>query len=252
VAVDGAHTSADAWRSHAQWGKVPPLTLTNGDEVCSRLVVVAAHPVDESLGAGGLIATAHRSATQVYVVLLTAGEAPTRTGPMSRHALATQRLAEVEQAVQSLAPGAPVVYLGAAGGEVIDCEEAVAASLTELIGDGDRTMLVAPWRRDGHPDHDAAGRAAVEAARRTRARLVEYPIRAWQDRSPDHAPWREMRRLDLDPEVVRDKARAVAAHVSQVCPDPRGLAPAILPDRVLAHFRGAVEHFLVHDPRRDG
>lgn len=251
MADDGAHTGADAWRKHAQWGRVAPLALTNRDEACTRLVVVAAHPIDESLGAGGLVATAHRSGAQVYVVLLTAGETPSRTGSMSRHALATQRLAEVEQAVQSLAPGAPVVFLGAAGGEVVDSEGEVSASLTELIGDGSRVMLAAPWRRDGHPDHDAAGRAADEAARRTGARLVEYPIRAWQDRSPDHAPWRAMRRLDLEPEVVRDKERAIAAHASQVCPDARGLGPPVLPDRVLAHFRGPVEHFVVHDPRRD-
>ena len=53
--------------------------LSNGDEACTRLVVVSAHPIDESLGAGGLIATAHAAgAMVVYVVLLTAGEAPSR------------------------------------------------------------------------------------------------------------------------------------------------------------------------------
>ena len=41
---------------------------------CTRLVVVAAHPDDESLGAGGLIAAARAAGLAVYVVLLTAGE----------------------------------------------------------------------------------------------------------------------------------------------------------------------------------
>jgi LmbE family N-acetylglucosaminyl deacetylase len=242
----GVHTSADAWRNHPSWGRVPPLVLSNGDEACTRLVVVSAHPVDESLGAGGLIATAHAAGIVVYVVLLTAGEAPSSGGQMSRHALATRRLAEVEDALQALAPASPVVYLGASGGEVGDSEEEVAASLAELIGAGHRTLLAAPWRRDGHPDHDAGGRAAAEAARRTGARLVEYPIRAWRDRSPDTAPWRTMRRLELSPEAQRSKERAIAAHVSQVCPDGVRVGPPVLPQDVLAHFAGPVEHFVVH------
>ena len=123
----------------------------------------------------------------------------------------------------------------------------MAASLAELIGAGHRTLLAAPWRRDGHPDHDAAGRAAAEAARRTGARLVEYPIRAWQDRSPDHAPWRAMRRLELTAEARRAKEQAIAAHVSQVCPDATRLGSPVLPEGVLAHFAGAMEHFVVHE-----
>lgn len=245
----GVRTTADAWRRHASWGRVPPLVLSNGDEACNRLVVVSAHPIDESLGAGGLIATAHASGAMVYVVLLTAGEAPGPGAQVSRHALATQRLSEVEHAVQALAPTSPVVYLGATGGEVGDCEGEVAASLTELIGNGDRTLLASPWRRDGHPDHDAAGRAAAEAASRTGARLVEYPIRAWQDRSPDHAPWRAIRRLDLSPEARRAKERAIAAHASQVCPDVTRLAAPVLTEAVLDHFAGPVEHFVVHGAR---
>jgi LmbE family N-acetylglucosaminyl deacetylase len=247
VADVGVRTTADAWRSHPSWGRVPPLLLTDGDRAWDRLVVVSAHPVDESLGAGGLIATAHASGVLVYVVLLTAGEPPARDAGLSRHALATLRLREVGCAFRILAPDSPVVFLGADGGEVDRSEVEVAASLTELIGDGRRTLLVAPWRHDGHPDHDAAGRAAAEAAHRTGARLAEYPVRAWRDQAPDRAPWRRMRRLDLSPQARAAKDGAIAAHASQVAPDPARLGPAALPGAVLEHFAGTVEHFVVDE-----
>ena len=71
---DGPGTPAETWRDHPSWGRVPELGLANDGQTCTRLVVVAAHPDDESLGTGGLIAAAHDAGLAVYVVLLTAGE----------------------------------------------------------------------------------------------------------------------------------------------------------------------------------
>lgn len=229
----GERITAEVWRRHPCWGAVPPLGLLDGSASCRRLVVVAAHPDDESLGAGGLIATAHAAGILVYVVLLTAGESARSLAHLSRHALATQRLAEVERAVDALAPGTPVVFLGAADGRVSEVETQVVANLEELLGDGRHTLLAAPWRLDGHPDHDAAGRAAAEAARRTGARLAEYPLWSWELTAPDDAPWSLFRKVDLSSQAVEAKERAIAAHAS------RG--------RSTAHFSGAVEHFVVAD-----
>ena len=250
---DGTGTDAEAWRRHPRWGAVPELTLVNGEVPCSRLVVVAAHPDDESLGAGGLIATAAASGLAVYVVLLTAGEASHPDSPtLSRHALATRRLAEAERALGILAPEAPLVFLGAGDGGVTDVEAEVTTSLVELIGDGRSTLLAAPWRHDGHPDHEAAGRAAAAAALRTGARLAEYPVWMWHKDQPDDAPWPQMRRLDLSPQVTQRKWLAIHAHASQV--QPLSSLPedgVLLPGRVLAHFNAPVEHFVTEAPAAD-
>jgi LmbE family N-acetylglucosaminyl deacetylase len=243
----GDATTAEAWRRHPCWGTVPPLDLTRGEPV-TRLVVVAAHPDDETLGAGGLVATAHARGLLVYVVLLTAGESAIRAPGLSRHQLARLRLGEVERALSELAPEAPVVFLGAADGRVPDAEAEVTASLTELVGPGGRTLIAAPWREDGNPDHEAAGRAAAEAARRAGARLAEYPLQGWRSRRPDDLPWDRVRRVDLDPRVVAAKERAIGAHASRARILPHGMRPRVgLPARTLAHFRGGVEHFLVTD-----
>ncbi len=233
------------WRQHPGWGRVPPLDLGSGDDGVRRLVVVSAHPDDESLGVGGLMATAHRAGVDVYVVLLTAGEAshpPARE--LTRHALATERLAEMDRAVALLAPGAPVVFLGAPDGGAADVEDEMVVALRDIVGDGDRTLLVAPWRHDGHPDHEAAGRAAAEVARQTGARLVEYPLLMWRLRDPEEAPWEQMVRLELCPEVLETKLAAIRAHASQV----RALSPddpPALSGPLLAHFTVGVEHLVL-------
>jgi len=243
---DGAGTSAEDWRHHPSWGAVPELGLLNGDVRCTRLVVVAAHPDDESLGAGGLIATAAAAGLAVYVVLLTAGEASHPASPtMSRHALATRRLAEAERALGILAPEAPLVFLGASDGGVAGVEAEVTASLVDLIGDGRGTLLAAPWRHDGHADHEAAGRAAAAAALRTGARLAEYPVWMWHRDRPDQAPWSQMRRIDLSPQVTQRKWLAIHAHATQVRPlSAQPEDRVMLSGRVLAHFNAPVEHFV--------
>ena len=58
---------------------------------------------------------------------------------------------------------------------------------------GERTLLAAPWRHDGHPDHEAVGRAAAVAARRTDARLVEYPVWMWHWGTEQDLPWPDAR-----------------------------------------------------------
>ncbi|WP_323792742.1 PIG-L family deacetylase [Nocardioides sp.] len=244
------HTPVATWQEHPSYGARPLLDLTHHGEPCTRLVVLAAHPDDESLGAGGLIATAAAAGLSVYVALLTAGEASQYAAHgATRHALATLRLAEMENALARLAPDNFLAFLGAPDGAVAESEEQVARSLTDLLGDASRTLLAAPWRQDGHPDHDAAGRAAAHAARTSGARLVEYPLLAWTHRSPDELPWDDVLCLELSPALQEQKAAAIRAHVSQVRPPPNnpdGAPP--LSGRVLGHFHTPFEHYLEAAP----
>lgn len=251
--ADDVGTPAATWQAHPSWGRVPELGLANDGQPCTRLVVLAAHPDDESLGTGGLIVAAQEAGLAVYVVLLTAGEASHPQSPTITAAqLARRRLGEAKEALAELAPEAPLVFFGAADGRVGDVESDVTAALVDLIGDGRRTLLAAPWAHDGHPDHEAAGRAAGAAARRTGARLAQYPISMWHHLAPDAAPWPQVHRVDLTPEQAERKARAIAAHASQLEPlsDQPG-DEASLGSDLLAHFAEPVEHFVVDDTVTD-
>jgi hypothetical protein len=162
--------------------------------------VVGAHPDDETLGAGGLVHLAARAGLRVVVVSATAGEGSHPGSPThDAHALATRRRGELERAVALLAPDADVVCLDHPDGALADLEEELVAALVATIGTtGERTVLVAPWRRDGHPDHEAVGRAAAVAARRTDARTLEYPVWAWHWGTAADLPWDEVRLVRLD------------------------------------------------------
>ncbi|MBB6626766.1 bifunctional PIG-L family deacetylase/class I SAM-dependent methyltransferase [Nocardioides sp. KIGAM211] len=226
---------SSSWRADPRWRGAPRLDLADAADGCTRLVVVAAHPADAAVGAGGLIARAHEQGMAVYVVQLTAG-------PPDQHRLGAARAALAE-----LVPDAPLVFLGAEDGRVEAVEGTVTTALVETIGDGRGTLLLAPWPGDGHPDHEAAGRAATVAARRTGARLLHYPVHLWRTRSPEDAPWPQLRGLELAPDELDRKRRAVAAHDARVHP---------LPDEPLEHLLAAVpavddELDVLHRERED-
>ena len=105
-------------------------------------------------------------------------------------------------------------------------------------------VVLAPWSGDGHPDHEACGRAARRAA----AAVLEYPVWTWHWAEPDDArvPWSRARRVDLDADAAARKAAAVGCFRTQVAAiGPAPADAAVLPDRVLAHFRRDHEVVLV-------
>jgi LmbE family N-acetylglucosaminyl deacetylase len=239
----GPGTPAIVWRRQPGWGTGDPVLV----EGLRRLVVVAAHPDDESLGAGGLIATAARLGVAVDIVCITDGEgshpdSTTRTP----QALAVIRAEEGSRAALALGvDGEHVHRLQMPDGGVGEHQDDVTTRLVEVVGDGQGTVIVAPWRRDGHPDHEGAGRAAAAAARRTGADLWEYPVWFWHWGHPDEAPWTLLHPFALDEAALQAKGAAIRAHASQVAPlsDLDG-DQTLLPPELLAHFTDSPEHYL--------
>ncbi|MCY7289625.1 MAG: bifunctional PIG-L family deacetylase/class I SAM-dependent methyltransferase [Cryobacterium sp.] len=214
-----------------------------------RLVVVAAHPDDETLGAGGLIASVGRAGVPVTVVVLTNGEAShPGSSTHDKGQLAALRRVEVTVAVAALAPGTRVRLLDLPDGSLAGHREEASRAISTEIGDeGPGIWLVAPWRLDGHPDHAAAAEAARHAARGRGVRLFEYPIWAWHWSMPGDPVWLAgvMRTFDLAPEDRRRKSRAMAVHRSQVQP-LSGLPgdEPIIPASFGAHFERGYETFI--------
>ncbi|ANH39754.1 bifunctional 3-demethylubiquinone-9 3-methyltransferase/ 2-octaprenyl-6-hydroxy phenol methylase [Nocardioides dokdonensis FR1436] len=257
---DSSGTAARTWHDDRRWAALPMLELSARDgRTLTRVVVVAAHPDDESLGAAGLmsrvLALPADQRPTVEVVLLTSGERSHPESPThSTEVLSARRLEESRAAVLALGDGAEAVGIecwDVGDGQVADDEARWADRLSTLVGDGSRTLLVGPWRHDGHPDHDAAGRICAAVAHRTGARLLEYPIWFWHHAEPQDAPWVDLRRLPMDPVTSAAKHRAVECHTSQVRPlsDAPGDETLLLPG-MLAHFLGEQEVF-VEEPAHD-
>ena len=239
-----AGTPRATWTGSEAWRRVPVWTPPDGP---ASLLVVAAHPDDESLGAGGAIARLASSGWQVDVVVATDGEGSHPDSPtFGPEELATRRRREADDAIARLGPDIRVHHLGLPDGRLATCEDELVERLVDLIGEeGAQYTLLAPWRQDPHADHRAAGRAARQAAHRTDSQLLEYPIWAWHQLLPKDVPWERALRLELDDDERHRKADAIAAHTSQVQPlsdDPRDGA-VVTPD-MLTHFDGTEEVYL--------
>jgi LmbE family N-acetylglucosaminyl deacetylase len=208
--------------------------------------VLAPHPDDEILAVGGLLATLARSGWGIDVVAVTDGEGShPRSRTVTPPELAERRDRERAAALQRLGIGdARVTRLGCPDSAVSGVHD-LAARLTAHLGhDRGVRVCLAPWERDGHPDHDAVGRAARAACGGAGVPLLEYPVWAWHWAHPDgdELPWSRARRFVLDDDTRSAKRRAIAAYGSQVEPLGSGVGDeAILPPAVLARFHRPFE-----------
>ncbi len=252
-------THHDAGTSEADWagsgaGALPELPFAAAELAATAFIVLAAHPDDESLGAGGLMARLHGFGAEVRVLLCTAGEASHPDSPSTTpEQLADVRLREFAGALGRLVPDAGWRYLGLPDGQVAGHREDVLAAIGEAAAatgkPAGRIVLVAPYRNDGHTDHDALGSAAAAAADDAGYGLLEYPVWYWLWAGPKDPAWRNWLRLPLTPAEAQAKAQAMAAHTSQV----RALSEqpgdeVLLPPAFLQHFARSWETFAWQRP----
>jgi LmbE family N-acetylglucosaminyl deacetylase len=234
----------DAWgTSEAAWipafTGVPEWPLTGGP---GRALVVAPHPDDETLGAGGLLATLLERGWEVLVVAVTDGEAAYGSSGRDHPELAARRRDEQAAALRALAGGNRVAVhrLGLDDGGV-SRRTGPLADAVRCHGAG-ADLCIAPLAWDGHPDHDACGEVALAAARDVDVPLVQYPIWAWHWGTPSELPLDRFRRVVLSAGARARKQAAMACFVSQQTPPPG--CPTILPPHVMARFERPFEVLL--------
>ena len=211
-------------------------TLPNWRPSSSPMVVIAPHPDDETLGAGGLIAQQRARGVEVRVVAVTDGE----NAYPDFDGLGALRRMEQEQALEQLGiPLNKVQRLHLPDSNVASHEQALVHSLLPLVARD--THIVAPWSGDFHPDHEACGRAAEEVARRTGATLSYYFFWAWHRGSVSLLNRLSLSSFALDEDCIARKARALECHHSQLV---RASGDPILPESLLAPARRPFEVYL--------
>jgi LmbE family N-acetylglucosaminyl deacetylase len=215
-------------------------------------LVVAPHPDDESLGAGGTLARLRAAGVPAHVLFVSDG---TQSHPHSV-AYPAERLRDLREAEARAAlgilglPETAATFLRLPDTRVPWPDEdafgpAVARIRTLLAALGATTVLL-PWRRDPHRDHRATWHLLQAARVSPAARYLEYPVWLWELGTPDDFPRDgEVGLAGVDVAAFTEaRRRAIAAHRSQVTrlieDDPTAfyLAPELL-----RYFEGPVELF---------
>ena len=204
------------------------------------MLVVSPHPDDETLGCGGLIAAERRRGAQVLVAAITDGE-HAYPGAEGGESLAAIRRQEQDNALARLGVSQEcILRFGLTDSDVGAREAELVERLIDHVTS--ESCIVAPWEGDFHPDHQACGRAAAEAAGRTGARLVSYFFWTWHRGTPQTIAGLKLATFPLDEELLRAKTEALACHRSQL--ERPGGGP-VLPPELLGPARRAFETFLV-------
>ncbi len=234
----GHHADATPEEAWAGWLPDQDWPAWSPDPAWRRVAVCAAHPDDEVLGVGGTLALLVGAGVQVQLVAVTDGDAShpgsTVLGPAE---LAAARVEESRHALAALGAGAATTTrLGLPDGRVAEHEDELTAVLTAALGGVDAVLTT--WTGDGHPDHEAVGRAAVAAGARLGLPVWQYPVWTWHWATPGdpRVPWDRARRVALPPSVQDAKRAAISCFRTQVAPlGPDPADAVVLPPEFLAH-----------------
>lgn len=246
------HTPEEYWRGVGRLEHLPDLELTLPDgSPAEHLLVVVAHPDDETLAVGGLVHDAGLGGLRTTILVATDGEASHPRSPTHCPGdLSRIRGRELAAAVALLNPASACHRLGLEDGLLSARVEDLTREISTHCDAG--TIVVSTWRHDGHPDHEAVARAAAAATDALGCRHLEAPIWAWAWTTERDVPWRIASRHRCSLAALRRKAEAMDAYRSQTEPlSDHPADAAVVPDSVLQHFRRPFETVLEHAAEPD-
>ncbi|MEQ5872473.1 PIG-L family deacetylase [Sagittula sp. NFXS13] len=211
------------------------------------VLVLAPHPDDESLAMGGAIAAASAAGRRVHIAVVTDGAlSHPRSRAYPATALSALRRTEVETAVRILTAGRETpIWLGYPDQGAPDDPVSFSDVETRLLRHlGGVTAIWTTWNGDPHSDHQCVWRLARWMADRLECAMFACPVWGRVQTPVDGASSVGLRRFPTT--AFHDlKARAVAAHVSQMTglidDDPEGFR---MPQDLAAHFAAADEIFI--------
>jgi len=210
------------------------------EEQKGGLLLVMAHPDDESMGAGGLVLRHTRNGVAAHLICATYGEAGWMGKPpgAKQEDLPEIRARELEEAAAALALSGVELWDYPDGGLPQANQQELTQRIWEEIGKL-RPRAVIGWGPDGgygHPDHivmgactDQAVAAMSEGDRPALYHIaVDQPLVDFYEQAmrltgtADGLPLRPQDKVDLlielDPDEVMMKLRAIDCHQSQLEP----------------------------------
>ncbi len=167
-----------------------------------RALAIAPHPDDETIGAGGTIARLARAGAEVWIVVVTDGEA-TIGSPHDAPETARRRRAEVATACRRLG-AQPPRFLSIPDGQVSDHLDQLATHLQHEVSAHAPQVVFTPWPLERHPDHRACTTALAQLPPR------DTELWGYEAHTPIPLPDRV---IDIGADVAAKQA-ALAAHVT--------------------------------------
>ena len=192
-----------------------------------RVMIVAAHPDDETLAAGGLIQHAIKAGAAARVLMVTNGdnnpwpqrwmEKRWRIGPAERQRWGAMRSREALAALETLGFTGKTEFLGfpdqGLSGMLMTNDAAAMNCICAALREWNPTLLVLPSHGDQHPDHNAL-HLLIQIA------LLRLGLEVPQLHYAVHCKHRDLIPLPfslaLDEAECRRKRDAIGCHKSQM------------------------------------
>lgn len=205
--------------------------MTSQSITPSKILVIVAHPDDAEFGVAGSVARWVREGTEVVYCIVTDGAAGSNDPGIDREALAEQRQTE-QRAAASVVGVRDVRFLGYPDG-VLQPTMALRRDLTRVIREvrpervvcQDPSTIFVADRYVNHPDHRAAGEAAIYAVFPSAGTRPIFPELLAEGYEP-HQVAEVYMMLTLQPDTFVDttetvdlKVEALLCHKSQVGED---------------------------------
>lgn len=244
--IQGKGTPEASWEPYLRASVLPSYSMMDLIHPDGTVHVLAPHPDDEVLGCAGIMQQLSALAIPVRVWAITDGERSHKaTAKRSTDLLARLRTRESEQALAILSSTIQRYALELPDGAVTDAEEQLGHYLSTQIKNND--TVFAPWRLDGHPDHEAVARAGLYAARQQGCRFIEVPIWGWHwaDPTKNEFPLHRAARIPLSSDELARKKRAIQQFHTQLHVDADTNQTPILPAFALARFQRPFEVVLL-------
>jgi LmbE family N-acetylglucosaminyl deacetylase len=141
--------------------------------VATKVLAVGAHPDDAELGCGGTLALSKRRGYEVYVLMLTRGEAGGDPNVREK---------EGERAARML--GVDEVFFGSLQDTKVSDGIETILQIEPMIDSLKPDIVFAPSPKDQHQDHRKTGLATLSAARNVRKVLLYESPAAFRDFCP--------------------------------------------------------------------
>jgi len=191
------------------------------------VLVIGAHPDDETFGAGASIAALSKAGVQVHALAVSAGEAALDHVGRSPDGLATCRAREYAAACAALGVAAASIA-GLPDGRLAEHGSRLFSLILEASEHVGAHCLLTVWWGDPHPDHEAVGRASVAAGASTGRPVAGYPVWAQHWSDPERALHGvRVQPMRVDAAAQRARTEAVACYRSQTEPLDDDLMPVV-------------------------